>query len=66
MKEKTIKLLELISIYEEVCGAIKPSVQYDLNNEEEMMRQAIFIKDKALNAVANFLYNKGITVKDLK
>ena len=60
MKEKTIKLSELKQIYNELCAARKPRVEFDLNNEYGMARQAIFVKDKAIDAICNFLYNQGI------
>lgn len=70
MKEPVIKLSELKSIYEELCQARRPYVQFDLDAEVDLLRQAIFAKDKAINSMCNFLYNKGIqslpTVKEGK
>lgn len=45
--------------YDELCQALKPRVEYS-EDELQMAKQALFIKDKALNAICNFLYNSGI------
>lgn len=60
MKEEKILLSELRDIYRELCQARKPLINYELDADEQMMRQAMFIKDMAINKACVFLYNKGI------
>ena len=59
-KDKYIKLSDLKSIYDELCAARNPSIHFELDDTEGMLRQAIIAKDKAINSITNFLYNQGI------
>jgi hypothetical protein len=49
----------LKELYDELCQARKPRIEFS-DDELGMARQAIFVKDKAINSICNFLYNLGI------
>ena len=59
MKKISLDRENLKKIYDELCQALKPRVEYS-EDELSMAKQAMFVKDKAINAICNFLYNSGI------